>query len=86
MQLCFLSAVILRPVLSIQNPMRSFFRSALLALFALIFTASAEPQVGHRFEKEIAAYEAADKVSAQPQGAVVFTEASMHPTAVIWAR
>ena len=56
--------------------MYNFIRSALLALFALTFTAGAEPQAGHRFEKEIAAYEAADKVSAPPQGAVVFTGAS----------
>lgn len=56
--------------------MRHLFLSTVLALFAFAFTAGAEPQAGHRFEKEIAAYEAADKVSAPPQGAVVFTGAS----------
>ena len=49
----------------------SFF----LALAVLPLLARAEPPA-HRFEKEIAAYEAADKASPPPQGAIVFTGAS----------
>ena len=55
--------------------MRQLIVSILFALTALV-TAGAEPPVAHRFENEIAAYEAADKVSAPPQGAIVFTGAS----------
>ncbi len=56
--------------------MQKFILAAFLALSAFTFSAGAEPPVAHRFENEIAAYEAADKVSAPPQGAIVFTGAS----------
>jgi len=46
---------------------------AFVALFAI---ARAEPPTAHPFEKEIAAYEAADRTSPPPQGAIVFTGAS----------
>ena len=50
--------------------------SVTLALLALCTTVRAEPAPGHRFEKEIAAFEAADKSLPPPQGAIVFTGAS----------
>ena len=52
---------------------------AILTLFAsvaLFVVARAETPAVNRFEKEIAAYEAADKTNPPPQGAIVFTGAS----------
>ena len=46
------------------------------AFAALLIAARAEPPADHPFEKEIAAYEAADKTNPPPQGAIVFTGAS----------
>lgn len=50
--------------------------SALLALATLLIVARAETPAGHAFEKEIVAYEAADKASPPPKDAIVFTGAS----------
>ncbi len=47
-----------------------------LAFLAPFIVARAEPPPVNRFEKEIAAYEAADKHSPPPQGAIIFTGAS----------
>ena len=49
---------------------------AFLTCVALFGVVRAEPPAGHRFEKEIAAFEAADKIKPPPQGAIVFTGAS----------
>ena len=46
------------------------------AFAALFIVARAETPAVHPFEKEIAAYEAADKTTPPPQGAIVFTGAS----------
>ena len=49
----------------------------ILCAFIVSFVAArAEPVVVHAFEKEVAAYEAADKADPPPQGAIVFTGAS----------
>jgi len=48
----------------------------LFASVALFVVARAETPAVNRFEKEIAAYEAADKTNPPPQGAIVFTGAS----------
>ena len=49
----------------------------ILCAFIVSFVAArAEPPVVHAFEKEIVAYEAADKSDPPPQGAIVFTGAS----------
>jgi lysophospholipase L1-like esterase len=50
--------------------------STFLALVTLFIVARAETPPVNRFEKEIAAYEAADKTNPPPQGAIVFTGAS----------
>jgi len=50
--------------------------SSLLACVAFAVIARAEAPAGNRFEKEIVAYEAADKTTPPPQGAIVFTGAS----------
>jgi lysophospholipase L1-like esterase len=50
--------------------------STLLACVAFTVIARAEAPAGNRFEKEIVAYEAADKATPPPQGAIVFTGAS----------
>ncbi|MEA3213218.1 MAG: hypothetical protein QOE70_6275 [Chthoniobacter sp.] len=47
-----------------------------LAFVHFLTVARAESPAAHPFEKEIAAYEAADKASPPPQGAIVFTGAS----------
>jgi hypothetical protein len=52
------------------------FVSCFISLVCLFAAAHAEPPPANRFEKEIAVYEAADKVTPPPQGAVVFTGAS----------
>lgn len=58
-------------------PKPSMHRLIISALFALLtFTARAETPVAHAFEKEIAAYEEADKATPPPQGAILFTGAS----------
>ncbi len=46
------------------------------AFLAFLLPARAEPPAANRFEKEIAAYEAADQLKPPPQGAIVFTGAS----------
>ena len=48
----------------------------LLTCLAFSVIARAETPTGNRFEKEIVAYEAADKITPPPQGAIVFTGAS----------
>ena len=49
----------------------------ILCAFIVSFVAArAEPVVVHAFEKEIAAYEAADKTDPPPPGAILFTGAS----------
>jgi len=48
----------------------------LLAAIALCAVARAEPPETNRFEREIVAYEAADKTAPPPQGAIIFTGAS----------
>ena len=50
--------------------------STFVAFVAFLLAARAEPPAEHAFEKEIAAYEAADKTNPPPQGAIVFTGAS----------
>ena len=47
-----------------------------LALVQFLVVCRAEPPTANRFEKDIAAYEAADKANPPPQGAIVFTGAS----------
>jgi lysophospholipase L1-like esterase len=49
---------------------------SLLLLSCLFFHVRAEPPTANRFEKEITAYEEADRKSPPPQGAIVFTGAS----------
>ncbi len=48
----------------------------LFAIIASVIAARAEPTADNPFEKEIAAYEAADNTTPPPQGAIVFTGAS----------
>jgi lysophospholipase L1-like esterase len=50
--------------------------SGFIALLVLLVAVRGEAPPANRFEKEIAAYEAADKTSPPPQGAIVFTGAS----------
>ena len=50
--------------------------STFFTFAALLIAARAEPPADHPFEKEIAAYESADKTNPPPQGAIVFTGAS----------
>jgi len=47
-----------------------------IALVALVVVSRAEQPAANPFEKEIAAYEAADKTNPPPQDAIVFTGAS----------
>ena len=47
-----------------------------LAFLSFLIVARAETPAAHPFEKEIAAYEVADKATPPPQGAIVFTGAS----------
>jgi lysophospholipase L1-like esterase len=56
--------------------MRSAFLPALLALALSPLLRAEAPTQANRFEKEIAAFEAADKTSPPPQGAILFTGAS----------
>ena len=56
--------------------MRPAFLSALLALALSPLLRAEAPAQGSRFEKEIAAFEAADKTNPPPQGAILFTGAS----------
>src|SRR6185436_16683557 len=56
--------------------MRPAFLPALLALALTPFLRAEAPAQANRFEKEIAAFEAADKTSPPPQGAILFTGAS----------
>jgi len=56
-----------------------YFRVAIAAqliLSACVGSASAQPPTVNRFEKEIAAYEAADKIQPPAPGGIVFTGAS----------
>ncbi len=48
----------------------------LLALLALVLVAHAEPPLVNRFEKDIAAYELADKANPPAPGGILFTGAS----------
>jgi lysophospholipase L1-like esterase len=56
--------------------MRPAFLPALLALALTPLLRAEAPAQANRFEKEIAAFEAADKTSPPPQGAILFTGAS----------
>jgi len=56
--------------------MRLAFLPALLALALTPLLRAEAPAQANRFEKEIAAFEAADKTSPPPQGAILFTGAS----------
>ncbi len=47
-----------------------------ITLLVLLSTTRAETPLVHAFEKEIAAYEATDKATPPPQGAILFTGAS----------
>jgi len=50
--------------------------STLVTCLAFVVVACGDPQGTNRFEKEIVAYELADKTNPPPQGAIVFTGAS----------
>jgi len=56
--------------------MRLPILSALLALAISPFLRAEQPAKANKFEKDIAAFEAADKTSPPPQGAILFTGAS----------
>jgi len=51
-------------------------KSVLLLLITLVLSAHAEPLVANRFEKDIAAYEIADKANPPASGGILFTGAS----------
>ena len=56
--------------------MRLPFFSAFLALALTPFLRAEQPATANKFEKDIAAFEAADKANPPPQGAILFTGAS----------